>query len=138
MDRRNIFQGTAAAAVTGAVAGCAAPIGMQGSASTPFTVPGTFIPVVGSDEMYPVRRIYCIGRNYAAHAREMGSDPNREPPFFFQKQTDAIQNVAIGTIPDHPYPPLTKNYHYEAELVAVLGRAGSNIPIATAGARLGL
>ena len=113
MDRRNFFQGTAAAAVTGAVAGCAAPKGMQGSARTPFTVAATLIPVVGSDEMYPVRRIYCIGRNYAAHAREMGSDPTREPPFFFQKPTDAIQFVAMGSTPDHPYPPLTKNYHYE-------------------------
>ncbi|MBC7470820.1 MAG: fumarylacetoacetate hydrolase family protein [Ramlibacter sp.] len=132
MDRRNFFQGTAVAAVTGAVAGCAAPMGIQAPARTPFNVAGTYIPVVGSDEMYPVRRIYCIGRNYAAHAREMGSDPNREPPFFFQKPTDAIQNVAVGTMPDHPYPPLTKNYHYEAELVAVLGKGGRNIPIATA------
>ena len=132
MDRRNFFQGTAAAAVTGAVAGCAAPTGMQAPARTPFAVPGTFIPVVGSDEMYPVRRIYCIGRNYAAHSREMGSDPTREPPFFFQKPTDAIQNVAVGSLPDHPYPPLTKNYHYEAELVACLGKGGRNIPIATA------
>ncbi len=132
MDRRNFFQGTAIAAVTGAVAGCAAPTGMQGSVRTPFAVSGTFIPVVGSDEMYPVRRIYCIGRNYAAHSREMGSDPTREPPFFFQKPTDAIQNVAVGSMPDHPYPPLTKNYHYEAELVACLGKGGRNIPIATA------
>ena len=132
MDRRNFFQGTAAAAVTGALAGCAAPGTLQGAARTPFAVPATFIPVAGSDEMFPVRRIYCIGRNYAAHAREMGSDPNREPPFFFQKPTDAIQNVAIGTMPDHPYPPLTKNYHYEAELVAAIGKGGRNIPIATA------
>ena len=132
MDRRNFFQGTAAAAVTGAVVGCAAPVGVKGVARTPFTVPVTTIPVVGSDEMFPVRRIYCIGRNYRAHSIEMGSNPDREPPFFFQKPTDAIQNVAIGTVPDHPYPPLTKNYHYEAELVAVLGKGGRNIPIATA------
>lgn len=77
--------------------------------------------------MFPVRRIYCIGRNYAAHAREMGSDPTREPPFFFQKPTDAIQYVKAGTVADHPYPPLTKNYHYEAELVAVLHKGGRNI-----------
>ena len=132
MDRRNFFQGTAAAAVTGAVAGCAAPMAPQGTARTPFAVPVTYIPVVGSDEMYPVRRIYCIGRNYRAHAIEMGSNPDREPPFFFQKPTDAIQNVAVGTVPDHPYPPLTKNYHYEAELVAALGKGGRNIPIAGA------
>ncbi len=65
-------------------------------------------------------RVYCIGRNYAAHAREMGSDPTREPPYFFQKPTDAIQYVKAGTVADHPYPPLTKNYYCEAELVAVL------------------
>ncbi len=132
MDRRKFFNGTAAVAVTGAMAGCAAPAGMQGSARTPFPVAGTFIPVVGSDQVFPVRRIYCIGRNYRAHAIEMGSNPDREPPFFFQKPTDAIQNVAVGTVPDHPYPPLTKNYHYEAELVAALGKGGRNIPIATA------
>jgi 2-keto-4-pentenoate hydratase/2-oxohepta-3-ene-1,7-dioic acid hydratase in catechol pathway len=82
--------------------------------------------------VYPVRRIYCIGRNYRAHAIEMGSDPNREPPFFFQKPTDAIQFVAPGTVGDHPYPTLTKNYHYEVELVAALGRGGRNIPVASA------
>uniref|UniRef100_A0A8C5WI55 Oxaloacetate tautomerase FAHD1, mitochondrial n=1 Tax=Leptobrachium leishanense TaxID=445787 RepID=A0A8C5WI55_9ANUR len=71
-------------------------------------------------EVFPVHRIYCIGRNYAAHAREMGSDPTREPPFFFQKPNDAIQYVAPGQIADHPYPALTRNYHYEVELVAAL------------------
>jgi 2-keto-4-pentenoate hydratase/2-oxohepta-3-ene-1,7-dioic acid hydratase in catechol pathway len=133
MDRRKFFHGTAAAAVAGTVAGCASPsssgTGDTASARTPFTVAATYIPVVGSDEKYPVRRIYCIGRNYAAHSREMGSDPTREPPFFFQKPTDAIQWVPTGTVPDHPYPPLTKNYHYEAELVAALGKGGRNIPI---------
>ena len=79
--------------------------------------------------MFPVRRIYCIGRNYAAHAREMGSDPTREPPFFFQKPTDAIQNVKVGEVADHPYPSLTKNYHYEVELVAALKSGGKDIPI---------
>ena len=94
-----------------------------------FDVPQTFIPIVGSDKVFPVRRIYCIGRNYAAHAREMGSDPNREPPFFFQKPTDAIQNVPMGTVADHPYPSLTKNYHHEIELVAVLGKGGKDIKV---------
>ena len=79
--------------------------------------------------MFPVRRIYCIGRNYAAHAREMGSDPNREPPFFFQKPTDAIQLAPPGETIDHPYPTLTKNYHYEVELVAALGKGGRDVPI---------
>ena|SRR5438105_53145 len=132
MDRRDFFQGTAAAAVAGGLAGCATPTPTASAPRTPFTVPPTYIPVAGSDEMFPVRRIYCIGRNYAAHAREMGSDPTREPPFFFQKPTDAIQYVAIGTMPDHPYPPLTKNYHYEAELVAAIGKRGRNIPVARA------
>jgi fumarylpyruvate hydrolase len=96
---------------------------------TPFSVATTTIPIVGSTQLFPVRRIYCVGRNYAAHAREMGSDPTREPPFFFQKPTDAIQFVAPGTTADHPYPSLTKNYHYEIELVAALKSGGKNIPI---------
>ncbi|OYU49558.1 MAG: 5-carboxymethyl-2-hydroxymuconate isomerase [Rhizobiales bacterium PAR1] len=96
---------------------------------TPFAVPQTTIPIVGSSEVFPVRRVYCIGRNYAAHAREMGSDPTREPPFFFQKPTDAIQNVKVGEVADHPYPSLTKNYHYEVELVVALKAGGKDIPI---------
>jgi 2-keto-4-pentenoate hydratase/2-oxohepta-3-ene-1,7-dioic acid hydratase in catechol pathway len=131
MDRRNFFQGTAAAAAAG-LAGCASTGNAASAARTPFTVSTMTVPIVGSDEVFPVRRIYCIGRNYAAHAREMGSDPNREPPFFFQKPTDAIQYVPTGTVADHPYPTLTKNYHYEAELVAFLGRGGRNIPVAGA------
>ena len=75
-----------------------------------------------------MRRVYCIGRNYAAHAREMGSDPTREPPFFFQKPADAIQYVAPGSIGEHPYPPLTKNYHHEVELVVALGRVARTSP----------
>ena len=133
MDRRDFFQGSAAAAVTG-LAGCAAT-GSTASgtpARTAFAVPGSTGPIVGSDEVFPVRRIYCIGRNYRAHAIEMGSDPNREPPFFFQKPTDAIQFVAPDTVGNHPYPTLTRNYHYEVELVAVLGKAGKNIPVAGA------
>jgi 2-keto-4-pentenoate hydratase/2-oxohepta-3-ene-1,7-dioic acid hydratase in catechol pathway len=89
----------------------------------------TTVPIVGMTDVYAVRRIYCIGRNYAAHSREMGSDPTREPPFFFQKPRDAIQNVKIGEVADHPYPTLTKNYHHEVELVAALKSGGRNIPI---------
>jgi 2-keto-4-pentenoate hydratase/2-oxohepta-3-ene-1,7-dioic acid hydratase in catechol pathway len=129
IDRRHFFGGTAAVAGT-ALAGCTSMgAGKAASGRTPFTVAGATIPIVGSEEVFPVRRIYCIGRNYAAHAREMGSDPNREPPFFFQKPTDAIQHVPAGTVGDHPYPTLTKNYHYEAELVAALGKGGRNIPV---------
>ena len=82
------------------------------------------VPVAGSEDRYPVRRIYCIGRNYTEHAREMGAD-EREPPFFFLKPADAIvQNGA--TI---PYPVATSNFHYEGELVAAIGKAGSNISV---------
>lgn len=97
-----------------------------------FEVARSAIPIAGSGNVFPVRRIYCIGRNYAAHAREMGSDPTREPPFFFQKPGDAIQVVLPDEVADHPYPPLTKNYHYEVELVAALDKGGRNIPAGSA------
>jgi 2-keto-4-pentenoate hydratase/2-oxohepta-3-ene-1,7-dioic acid hydratase in catechol pathway len=129
--RRAVIQ-SAAAMTVGAVAGCATPGVAKNGVRTPFDVGATYIAIAGNDEMFPVRRIYCIGRNYAAHSREMGSDPTREPPFFFQKPTDAIQNVAPGTVADHPYPTLTKNYHYEVELVAALHRGGRNIAPETA------
>ena len=128
MDRRKLFEATATAGL-GALAGCALPGTAANGVKTPFTVADTHVPLVGSDMMFPVRRIYCIGRNYRAHAIEMGSNPDREPPFFFQKPTDAIQNVAPGTVADHPYPTLTKNYHYEVELVAALHKGGRNIPV---------
>ncbi|MEP6558615.1 MAG: fumarylacetoacetate hydrolase family protein [Burkholderiales bacterium] len=128
MQRRNLFQTTATLGL-GALAGHATVGHAATTAKTPFEIEQTTLAVVDSDLRFPVRRIYCIGRNYAAHAREMGSDPTREPPFFFQKPTDAIQNVASGTVADHPYPTLTKNYHYEVELVAALHKGGRNIPI---------
>jgi len=131
MKRRSMIE-TSATLGLGALAGCALPGTAAQGPKTPFVVTDTFIPIVGSDMQFPVRRIYCIGRNYAAHAREMGSDPTREPPFFFQKPTDAIQNVAPGTVADHPYPTLTKNYHYEVELVAALAKGGRSIPAAQA------
>ena len=135
MDRRSLL-GTSTtmglSAAVGALAGCALPGQAQQAPRTPFTVADTYIPIVGSDLMFPVRRIYCIGRNYRAHAIEMGSNPDREPPFFFQKPTDAIQNVPPGTVADHPYPTLTKNYHYEVELVAALDKGGRSVPAAQA------
>jgi 2-keto-4-pentenoate hydratase/2-oxohepta-3-ene-1,7-dioic acid hydratase in catechol pathway len=94
-----------------------------------FARPPVTVPVVGSSKQFAVRRIYCVGRNYAAHAREMGSDPTREPPFFFQKPTDAIQNVPFGATVDHPYPPMTRNYHYEIEMVVALGGGGKNVAV---------
>jgi len=127
MDRRDFFLGSAVAGSC-SLMGCAST-GLGGSgAKAPFSVSQPFLPIANSDEAFPVRRIYCIGRNYRAHAIEMGSNPDREPPFFFQKPSDAIQHVAAGTVGDHPYPTLTKNYHYEAELVACLGKGGKNVP----------
>ncbi len=87
------------------------------------------VPVVGSDALFPVRRVYCVGRNYAAHAREMGFDPDREPPFFFCKPDNAIVPVAYGEVLELAYPAETNNYHYEAELVALIGQGGSNIAL---------
>jgi fumarylpyruvate hydrolase len=89
--------------------------------------PVTTIPVVGGGD-FPVRRIYCVGRNYAAHAREMGGDPTREPPFFFMKPADAV-------VPNHgvvPYPPQTSDFQHEIELVVAIGRGGRDIPAETA------
>jgi len=82
------------------------------------------IAVKGTDARFPVRRIFCVGRNYAAHAREMGKDPDREPPFFFTKPGDAV--VDSGTT--IPYPPETENLHYEIELVVAVSRGGAGIP----------
>src|SRR5579864_8395656 len=117
----------AAAAGAASIAGTS-PAAAQAAPKPIFPVPMVAIPIVGETEVFQVRRIYCIGRNYAAHAIERGSDPSREPPFFFQKPTDAIQNVAVGEVADHPYPSLTKNYHHEVELVAALKSGGANIP----------
>src|SRR5216684_5457541 len=125
IDRRAILA-SGALALAGATAQ-SRPAEAQAGPKAMFPVPATTIPIVGETDVFQVRRIYCIGRNYAAHAIERGSDPTREPPFFFQKPTDAIQNVAIGTVADHPYPLLTKNYHHEVELVAALKSGGTNI-----------
>jgi fumarylpyruvate hydrolase len=87
------------------------------------------LPIAGSDELFPVRRIYCVGRNYLLHVREMneGAD-ERDPPFFFQKPRDALVRNGGGV----PYPPLTKALHHEVELVVAIGRGGANIPAAQA------
>ena len=129
LARRNSLKAGMATMVATALAGTARDTSAHDGPKAPFAVPQTSIPILDSQEVFPVRRIYCIGRNYAAHSREMGSDPTREPPFFFQKPTDAIQFVAPGTVGDHPYPSLTKNYHYEVELVAALKSGGKNIPV---------
>ena len=88
----------------------------------------TTVEVAGTDARFPVRRVYCVGRNYAKHAREMGMDPEREPPFFFSKPADAV--VPNGT--PVPYPPRTSNLHHEIELVVAIGMGGRDIPLANA------
>ncbi|OTG58050.1 fumarylacetoacetate hydrolase [Acinetobacter sp. ANC 3903] len=94
------------------------------------------MPIVGlavqdSQDLFPVRRVYCVGRNYAAHAREMGFDPDREPPFFFCKPNDpqSIVPVPAGEEISIPYPEMTSNYHYEIELVVAIGKDGKNISV---------
>jgi len=91
-------------------------------------VPQPSVEVVGTDDRFPVHRVYCVARNYAKHAREMGMDPDREPPFFFAKPADAV--VANGT--PVPYPPRTSNLHHEIELVVAIGTGGRDIPVASA------
>lgn len=88
--------------------------------------PQASLAVQGSDARFAVRRIFCVGRNYEAHAREMGNDPDREPPFFFTKPADA----ACDTPCTIPYPPLTNDLHHEIELVIAIGKGGANIPAA--------
>lgn len=96
------------------------------------------LPVAGTEQLFPVRRIYCVGRNYAGHAREMGSDPEREPPFFFCKPGDAqcVVPVAPGQVAELPYPPATNNLHYECELVVAIGKGGSDIAEADAASHI--
>lgn len=86
------------------------------------------LPVRESDALFPVNRIYCVGRNYAAHAIEMGHDPNREPPFFFQKNPDNI----LPEGHDFPYPPMTDDVHHEIELAVALGSGGDNVSVGDA------
>ena len=86
--------------------------------------PVTTLPVAGSDLLFPVRRVYCIGRNYAAHAIEMGHDPDREDPFFFQKNPDNLNPTG-----EFPYPPKSTDVHHEAEVAVMLKSGGRNIPV---------
>jgi len=86
--------------------------------------PVPVIPVDGIDATFPVRRVYCIGRNYAAHAIEMGHDPDREPPFFFQKNPNNLDPTG-----EFPYPPHSSDVHFEVEMLVALKSGGTNIPI---------
>ncbi len=86
------------------------------------------LPIKGSDKLFPVRRVYCVARNYEAHAVEMGHDPNKEPPFFFQKNPENIVKPGVN----FPYPDQTTDVHHEIELVVALAKGGRNIPQADA------
>lgn len=90
--------------------------------------PSVALPVVGSKALFPVHRVYCVGRNYAEHAKEMGFT-GREDPFFFMKPNDALVPVADGETGTMPYPPKTSNLHYEMELVVALGKGGANLSV---------
>jgi fumarylpyruvate hydrolase len=89
------------------------------------------VPVAGSDALFPVHRIYCVGRNYVEHAKEMGGT-GREAPFFFMKPADAVLPVAHGATGEMPYPGMTNDLHHEVELVVAIGKGGRNIPAAQA------
>jgi fumarylpyruvate hydrolase len=82
------------------------------------------VPIVGSGDVFPVRHIYCVGRNYAEHAKEMGGDATKEPPFFFCKPADAVVPVVPPAVGNVHYPLATKNYHHEIELVVAIGKRG--------------
>ncbi|MCH8622993.1 fumarylacetoacetate hydrolase family protein [Undibacterium sp. TS12] len=86
------------------------------------------VPIAGGTAFFPVHRIYCVGRNYVEHAKEMGWT-GREPPFFFMKPADAVLPVAAGTVGEMPYPPMTDNLHHEVELVVAIGQGGKNIRV---------
>ncbi len=99
---------------------------IQGAASNYVIEPTAIaaLPVVGSDRLFPVRRVYCVGRNYAAHAVEMGHDPNKEPPFFFQKNPD---NLDVSG--EFPYPPASSDVHHEIEMMVALKSGGKDIAL---------
>ncbi|MGY3548398.1 fumarylpyruvate hydrolase [Bradyrhizobium sp. USDA 4472] len=90
--------------------------------------PQASVAVHNSVARFPLRRLICVGRNYAAHAREMGRDPDREPPFFFMKPADTVVDDGASV----PYPPQTSNFHYEIELIVAIGQGGTDIPVARA------
>jgi fumarylpyruvate hydrolase len=98
--------------------------------------PQISVPVVGTDAHFPVRRVYCVGRNYAAHAREMGFDPDREPPFFFCKPDNSIVVVNPGQVGQIAYPPNTTDFQHEIELVVAIGKAGRDINVDQASAHV--
>ena len=90
------------------------------------------VPIVGTSQRFPVRHIYCVGRNYAEHAKEMGGDATKEPPFFFTKAADSIVPVVAPEVGRIRYPLATTNFHHEMELVVAIGKAGANVAVENA------
>ena len=90
------------------------------------------VPIVGTSQRFPVRHIYCVGRNYAEHAKEMGGDATKEPPFFFTKAADSIVPVVAPEVGRIRYPMATSNFHHEMELVVAIGKAGANVAVENA------
>jgi fumarylpyruvate hydrolase len=85
------------------------------------------VPIVGTTDVFPVRHVYCVGRNYAEHAKEMGGDASKEPPFYFTKPADAVVPVVPPAVGRIAYPLGTRNYHHEIELVVAIGKAGVRV-----------
>ena len=100
-----------------------------------FSLQQATVPIAGSQDLFPVRRIYCVGRNYAEHAKEMGFDA-RELPFFFCKPADAVVPVLPDTVGKVAFPSRTENLHHEIELVVAIGKGGGNIPVDQANAHI--
>ena len=119
IDRRT-FVKTGAAAAAGAASGS---VGSAAGAASVLTLPDVTLPIIGSDQRFPVRRVYCVGRNYLEHIRELGND-ERQPPFFFAKHRDMIVQNGSNVF----YPGLTKDYQHELELVVAMKSGGENIP----------
>ena len=90
------------------------------------------VPIAGTSQRFPVRHIYCVGRNYAEHAKEMGGDATKEPPFFFTKAADSIVPVVAPEVGRIRYPMATSNFHHEMELVVAIGKAGANVAVENA------
>jgi fumarylpyruvate hydrolase len=95
-----------------------------------------YLPIVESDQVYPVGRVYCVGRNYAAHSKEMGDDPERDPPFFFAKDASCVVPAAFSEVTCIAYPMATSQFEYEVELIVAIGKGGRSLTLAQAGASI--
>lgn len=128
IDRRRFLAGGAAAATAAGISGAVSAQSSQSSGYVIEPPAPVSMEVVGSEKRFPVRRVFCLGRNYRAHAVESGDDPDETPPFFFIKPRDAVVDYREG----FPYPPMTEALRYEGEMVVALKRGGSNIDPADA------